>query len=183
MQGFGETPHHQLWVSGWRRCRPSPRRPRGSCACVSAGARTTAWQGKNTPPCPKGQKKKSERKLDDVTACLYLLGPPTGVHGDGADELRRDTADRRAHRGVGGGVVVGLLLLALAGDATPGQRRSLLHWCRAGLHTCTNGCLRQCLRLEVLFFFRLFLFSSAFRATTADTAHILERKRLQNLWI
>lgn len=37
MQGFGETPHHQLWVSGWRRCRPSPRRPRGSCACVSAG--------------------------------------------------------------------------------------------------------------------------------------------------
>lgn len=37
MQGFGETPHHQLWVSGWRHRRPSPRRPRGSCACVSGG--------------------------------------------------------------------------------------------------------------------------------------------------
>lgn len=124
MRGFGETPHHQLWVSGWRRRRPSPRRPRGSCACVSGGRE----QQHDRPNTPTASNRKA---VCGTRPCFYLLGSPARVHGDGADELRRDTADRRANRDV----LLAGLFLALAGDATPGQRCSALCWRGAGLHT------------------------------------------------
>lgn len=58
---------------------------------------------------------------------FYLLGSSPGIHRYGVDELWRHTADGRANRDVGRGLVIGtVLVLAVAGDATAGQSRGLV---------------------------------------------------------
>lgn len=76
MQGFGITPHHQLWVWDWWAHYPSPRRLPCSCACVSVKG-YKRWK-KHTLM----KQREREKKNIHVPKCINStsLGRPPGFN-------------------------------------------------------------------------------------------------------
>lgn len=130
-QGFGETPHHQLWVKEVWGHHPSPRRPHGNYACVSGEQSNYTKEHIDVKMCDRARE-----KTCSIMWAFYLLRSSSRVHRYGADKLWRNAADRGADQDIRSWTIIrAILVLALTGDASAGQNCRLIQRPRTGLHT------------------------------------------------